>query len=546
MKLSNRHIRSFFSIIALFLFTLSSSAQDTLKRKEVNITSTFKPTLKEAAKINIQASPPAPDTTPFRLQYSIPSQNLNFAFQPGTLKPLALQSDSGGKWDNESYVKAGFGSLKTPFLQAGLSLGNGKTMGFNVYGKHYSSEGKIPLQNVSHTNVDLTGFYQNGRNGEITASFGGEQERYNRYGFDAFHNPPPDSIRIKYQNWRGRIGYRNVMRTSTGISYALEARIDAFSDELGNSESTGHFNVPFRKTIGTSFEALLGIEANYNRYTPKTKEAVNNTYFLISPAVLYKSGSLFINAGLKPSWNNGTLSILPNVFAEFNSRNANIAFQLGWVANLRSNSFHYLASFNPWIWAPDSVNNSRIEERFAGIKGSVGDHFSYSIKAAYNNVTNQPLFVNDTINGSSFQVLIEPKMNVVNFGAELGFNIGEKFSILSSLNLNKYKPKIEEKAWGLLPLEFRTDIRLQVLKDLYATVNVFAFDGPQSRDREGVKKLGGAMDLSGGLEFKVIPNLKVWAQFNNILNQEYQRWNHYPVYGFNILAGVVFSFAQKN
>jgi len=53
------------------------------------------------------------------------------------------------------------------------------------------------------------------------------------------------------------------------------------------------------------------------------------------------------------------------------------------------------------------------------------------------------------------------------------------------------------------------------------------------------------MDLSAGLEFKIINNLKLWAQFNNMLNKEYQRWNQYPVYGFNFLGGVVFSFAQK-
>ena len=46
-------------------------------------------------------------------------------FQPASLKPLAYRVDTGGRWDNESYVKLGFGSLSTPYLQAGLSLGDG-------------------------------------------------------------------------------------------------------------------------------------------------------------------------------------------------------------------------------------------------------------------------------------------------------------------------------------------------------------------------------------------------------------------------------------
>ena len=75
-------------LIGSFLLAgLAASAQDSTKKKEVNITSAFKPTLKEAAKINMNATPPAADTTRPRLQYNIPNQNLAFAFQPGSLKP---------------------------------------------------------------------------------------------------------------------------------------------------------------------------------------------------------------------------------------------------------------------------------------------------------------------------------------------------------------------------------------------------------------------------------------------------------------------------
>ena len=53
--------------------------------------------------------------------------------------------------------------------------------------------------------------------------------------------------------------------------------------------------------------------------------------------------------------------------------------------------------------------NTWIEERFAGFKGSVGDHFSYSAKVAFNKLNNQPLFINDTLHGDgkSFQVVNE-------------------------------------------------------------------------------------------------------------------------------------------
>jgi hypothetical protein len=95
-------------------------------------------------------------------------------------------------------------------------------------------------------------------------------------------------------------------------------------------------------------------------------------------------------------------------------------------------------------------------------------------------------------------------------------------------------------------LEFTTTVRLQILKDLYVKGDLYAFDAPWYETKEDRGRSKGALDLSAGLEFAIVKNIKLWAQFNNIMNTEYQRWKQYPVYGFNLLGGVVFSFAQNN
>jgi len=146
--------RKLFTILVfgcfILLITKRGNAQDTTKKRSVSITSSFKPVLKESAKINFGAAPPTADTVRPRLNYDIPNQNLLFPYQPGTLKPMALQIDTSGRWDNTSYIKAGFGSLKTPYVQAGFSFGDGKTNGLNIYAKHVSSEGKREFQKFKY------------------------------------------------------------------------------------------------------------------------------------------------------------------------------------------------------------------------------------------------------------------------------------------------------------------------------------------------------------------------------------------------------------
>jgi len=525
---------------------LSAMGQDTSKSKEVNISSTFKPSLKEAAKINFNASPQLTDTSKPKLQYNIPNQNLSLAFQPGSLKPLALQSDTGSKWTNENYFKFGYGNFKSPYAQAGISFGDGINTGLTIYAKHTSSKGKIPLQDYGNSDIEMNAFMKNKKNLEWNVRFGGLRQDYNKYGFEPKSlSFPEDSTDVRFLTWRGRVAFHNINRTDFGLWYSPEIKIDVFNDKLSNSESNTFINLPLEKQFTNELGVRLALTANLSRYKPEEKVPIVNNYFLFSPTLVFKRSNVNVVAGIKPSWDNKDFKVLPNVVTEFKTKDNSFSIQFGWIGYLRNAGFQYQAGMNPWLWAPATVKNSRIEERYVGIKGSIGDHFTYSAKGGMNIVKNQPLFVNDTVSGKSFMTIYESKMKAYNIGGELGYTMGEKFSVISSLVVNEFHLEDQVKAWGLLPVEWKTSLRYQLIKDLYLNSSLYAFDGPWSLDKSGRDHLPVAADLSAGLEFRIVKNVKIWTQFNNIFNKTYQRWNQYPVYGFNFLGGVVFSFAQK-
>jgi hypothetical protein len=540
------------SLIASLVMIAGSAAhaqRDSTKRS-VDITSAFKPVLRESAKINFNASPPTADTAKPKLQYSIPNPSLLLAYQPGSLKPLALQVDSTAKWDNNNYIKAGFGSLKTPYVQAGFSFGDGNTAGINIYAKHVSSQGKREYQDFTNTQVKLSGFYKTASDLEWTASLGMRADKTYKYGYQPESlSFPKDSIKQNFQTFSGRIGLRNVSKTGFGINYAPEIRVDVFGDNLKNNESNTVVNLPLEKNIGKNFGVNLGVTFDLTRLSPKGKSAINNTMYFISPSVIYKSPKFTIQGGIRPSWDQKSFRMFPNILADIGTEDQRFTFQAGWTGYLRKTSYQYLASQNPWLWLPATFQNTQVEERFAGFKGSVSDHFSYSAKVAFNKLVNQPLFINDTAgDGKSFRVVNERRVNVLNLGGELGYNIEEKFSIITSLSFNQFTGlKDNQKAWGMLPLELNTALRMQIIKDLWLKGDLFAWGGSQYLKKDGSNgKLAGAFDLNAGLEFKITKNINLWTQFNNIFNQEYQRWNQYPVYGFNFVGGIVFSFDQKN
>ena len=544
--------RVLFIGFSLLTGLMAAAQKDTTGKGGIDIVSTFKPVLRQTAKINFGASPAPVDTTKAKLNYDIPNQNLLFAYQPGTLKPLALNIDTAGAFDNSNYVKAGFGSLRTPFVQAGFSFGDGKTAGLNIYARHVASEGKRDYQKFSTTNIRLNGFFKSGNNLEWNAAIGMKQDRTYKYGYlPETLSFSPDSLKQNFQTIGGRVGFHNIKKTTFGLTYSPDVKIDIFSDNHDNSESNTVVNLPLEKTIGKEFTVNLGLTFDLTRVSPSGKSAINNTMYYISPSVLYKTSNINVQAGIRPSWDNRTFKMFPNVLADISSSDSRFTFQAGWTGYVRKTTYQYLASQNPWLWIPATFKNTWIEERFAGFKGSVGDHFTYAAKVAFNKINNQPLFVNDTasaLGGKSFRVVNESRINVVNAGGEVGVTFGEKFSLTAGLQFNQYTGlKDNSKAWGLLPLELKTAMRLLIIKDLWLKSDLFAWGGPYYQKKDGsAGKLDGALDLNAGLEFKITKNINLWTQFNNIFNKQYQRWNQYPVYGFNFVGGIVFSFAQKN
>ena len=450
--------------IALTAAGTTFAQRDTTKSKSVDIRSSFKPVLREAAKINFNAAPPTADTTKPKLQYDIPNQNLALGFTPGSLKPLALNIDSGGKWDNSNYVKVGFGSLRTPYLQAGFSFGDGNTAGLNLYAKHVSSQGKRDYQDFTNTQFRVSGFYKTAGNQEWNASLGMKQDRTYKYGYEPQTlSFAKDSLKQNFQTIAARVGMHNINKTAFGLTYSPEVRIDVFSDNLKNNESNTVVDIPLEKTVGKEFAVKLGVTFDLTRVSPKSKSAINNTAWWVSPSVIYKTPNIMLQGGIRPSWDNKESKIFPNILAEIGTDDQRFFFFGGWTGYIRKTTYQYLASQNPWLWMPSTFKNTWVEERFAGFKGSIGDHFSYATKLGFNKLTNQPLFVNDTtanLGGKSFVVVYEPRINVLHLGGQLGYTVQEKFSAHVGWNFNQYTGlKEQKKAWGMIPLEMNAGLR---------------------------------------------------------------------------------------
>jgi hypothetical protein len=536
----------FFLASIFFLFSAArlTAQVEPGKRQTIDITSSFKPVLRNAAKLNFNATVPLRDSSRPVLDYAVPAQNLLPGLQPVALNPLAMVTDTGSQWNNSSFVKAGFGNLSTPFLQAGLSLGNEQTH-FNVFADYISSNGKIKYQDYAKTNLKGQLIKKLSDNLEGQGAIGIRQHTYYQYGYDqALYTFEKSDLRRRYSAVTAEAGVRNLNPTDYGLTYQPKINLAFFNDNKRNNETNAILDIPLTKKIGQPFGLELGFKADLTRYQPDTADAIRNNLYTVPVALVVNTPNLKLKAGLTPSWDNNSFHLLPNFLVDFPVAQEKWIIQAGWISYYNKGTYQNFSTVNPYMAPPVDLRNTRMVERYAGFKGVLFQKFTYNAKIGGVVFHQAPLFVNDQTSGKSFEIIYEEKLEAVQIQAELGFIRGEDFSIQAGFNWYSFnKQETEDRAWGMIPLELKGRLRWKVMKDLWLTSDLFMWDGPLYKKKNGADdRLNGSIDLNAGLEFRISPRLFLWTQFNNITNSKYQRWNQYESYGFNMLGGVRYVF----
>ncbi|MCX6205953.1 MAG: hypothetical protein NTZ19_06860 [Bacteroidetes bacterium] len=525
-----------------------ASLKDTSNPKEVVITSAFKPSLKNAAKINFTAAAAIADTNKLSVNYKIPSQNLFFSYQPVPIKPIALGLDSIESFQNDHFIKLGFGNFSTPFAEVGFSFGDGKKSSIAIHALHVSSKGDLDYQQFSKTGVDILSIFNTPSQHEWTAkAFYNTNSQY----FYGITPPNPsltkDDLLQRYNQVGVELGVQNKQIGNYGFVYHPQIFFNYFANNKDTHELNLIAKLPFIKSFGSIYAFKMGVTADMTSYQAPLNPSplkINNNLIYIDPTIQFKTPNFKLNLGIQPTWDNQQFSLLPNLTAEARIKETGFNVELGWVGYFQKNTYRTLAGFNPWILSPNILMNTKISEQYLGVKGSAGNHLTYQARLSFLQLYNQALFVNNYADGRSFNILFDPKIQALRLHGELGYSIQEKFSFIGSVNLNQYTSLSDyDKAYGLVPMEITGTFKWKVNKDLQIKADAFLRDGSSYQNKLSQSlKLDPAADVNLGAEFSVMPKLNLWIQMNNLFNNKYQRWNQYEVLGFNVLGGVVYSF----
>lgn len=305
---------------------------------------------------------------------------------------------------------------------------------------------------------------------------------------------------------------------------------------------------PFVKKFGDQFSIKASAKADLTTLTNKLIGSGDNKFtnnlFSVSPSLVITSDRFVFNAGINPTWDNTKVNMLPNIFGEVQLQDRVLMVQAGWTGRFIKNSFRTLSTDNPYMQDPQQLLNTKEQKFYGGVKATVGKHLNFNAKASYISYTNMPLFINDTLDGKSFYISNESRLKNFQIHGDASIISQDKFTVTAAIDLNNYGGTVDnEEPWHLIPVELTGSFRWNAFKQVLFKGDVHTFSGSKARLKGGlVKDLKGGTDLSAGAEFRVNDKFRAWADLNNILNNKYQRWNNYPVYGFQVMGGIIYNF----
>lgn len=538
----------FFLGASCFVFNTQASAQrDTGAPQTVTIVSAYKPVVQKAAKILFIGSSLTPDTNRYVQPYRVPVQNLMYVYQTISIRPLSYSQEQTIQDGFDGFVQAGYGNLNSVVFDALGSYKKSERYQLSSRINYESARGKLYLQQYSRLNWQTDAQLQMGRytlEGNLTY----RRDQFYLFGFDSsIHRYGKTETSQRFQHIQMRVGLHQNTLNDLGIDYkpVLTASLFSLNDRM--LEKSVSLSIPTRKSINENLTVgilgsihLTGVE----QFIPNTKSnQYNNHLFELNPTAEFQWKLIQARLGANLYSSQGKMGIQPRIEASYPLLNTRLIIQAGWEGRVDQNTMERLSSINPYLASMGFQNNTRSVELYGGVRSKLGQHFTASAKVSWISYRDFALFVQDTSKISdqkAYLISHEPTMSNFRLHGDISYRLRDKWHAGASMDINAFTGMDSNKrAWNTIPLETNAFVNWSINKNIQIGALLYFFAGGKylkPDQKEG--NFQGAADLSFSGRYRFFKNWGAFVEVNNIFGTAYQRWNRYPVLGFQALVGI--------
>lgn len=553
-------------LAGVIIFTALNSlfAQDKKKSytEEITVTAPYEPSVTEANKISFL--PRITDTT-------IRFQKQSYLIKPFpvqttvSIKPLEAARVSGEspKVLSRNYLKGGLGTTSSPYVEFFAASAANANHLISLHLRHLSSSGAMKDQwfpGFSENLVEASGKLFTGMNVlSLSASYNRDVNHYYAPKYfigEKLKQPSEDSIRQRFGLLKASFEVKSRNDDEDAFTYSLKTDVAHLADYYKTEETNIRVTGMLQKSeewLTFAEHQFFGLHIAVDHNKLKDSIRTNSATILeLFPTYRFKFDEYLITFGLKTNFKFDSIShlyIYPFVEARVQLVPDRITASAGISGGLVRSNYNALRQINPFISSLTGVVTSN--ERFnifASLKGNIAQLIDLEARFESKIIDKMPLFVNDRLyntHQSRFDVITDD-INLLRLLFSARYT-GESFHIGLQGNWNNYSTNAEQYAWNCPTIEAQLEAGVSITKKWTLNTEIFTWGDSYAKtwnfsNLPVAKKIKGATDFNIGLNYNPVSKFTVFLNLNNVLNQKYERWNLYPSFGFNAMAGVSFSF----
>ncbi len=567
--------RTIIIIFQIVIFLLPAAAQekkvDQDLKREVTLYNPYKPSLADAKKKSYL--PEINDTARVYpvFSYVVVSKPFAPSYNITPIKSASLLSDPLPKL-YKSYVKIGIGNNNTPLGELSITNHRSKKGAIGLYAKHYSSNGKVPLENNQRVNA---GFMDNDaslfgkrffRKSFVDLSLNFLQKSRYAYGYNT--GEPFDflkkDIKLGYYDVGAVASFSSLDLDSTDVSYNFGLGYDFFH----NTRERTMNHVGFTGSMSSLYQGFyVGSGLNIDHYRLSESLNLEPKYILtLSPFIRKSTEQWNFKVGIKLSVaknleKSAKVYFHPDLEFGFGIVPEYMRFFAGLSGKLENNEPMNIFSQNPYLVSDSlfrvpNTNHSLIIT--AGLKGNNGLGGNYLVSASYSLINDLILYSNieypDTASmierGNHF-IITPDDAEVLNFHGEFSGIITSRLSFKTSANYYKYTLSANKYAWNKPDWDGKLGFYYNLRNKIIAGTDITALGSRKlmiSQSPTGWMTLTPSiiekpvhLNLGFSAEYRYTKILSFWFKINNISWDRYYEWAYYPSQMFNFMLGFSYS-----
>ena len=465
---------------------------------------------------------------------------LNLKYDAPIIRPIAMKK-TPPKSDFPFWGKVGFGIPTQPYAELSYQTKATKFGYFGAYGKWHSADNTaIKYQKFNNLALQLNGAYYIDTLATVQARAGFEQDGVHFYGYDHSDTTlaiTPENTTQAFNKVFANIAVFNTKTNDADFHYKGGIDFYTVSDKFKATETGVTGEVSASKYFAEKHPFTLTLRNEYSGFVKDDTAKQNINVLTLAPNFTYIEGAFRGRVGANLQVSEGRFIPNPDVELMYAFGEPLILFG-GWQGAVRRNNFESLRQINPFIISKPSLKVSRYENRYLGIKGKV-DAISYEVQGYNQPIQDMPIFINSPSDSRRFTPVYDT-LNV--WGGHLGF--GYKPSKTLELTLAGDYRAFNKNAYHIPTVEAMLGAKYNFNDLLNVRFTTFTAIGAKQIDltTATVGTIAPMFDLNLGADYKISDNFALFLDLNNLLNQKYQRWNGYQVFGFNLIGGVQFKF----